>query len=76
MKNGNPCPKCGAMSRIYRGGHRLTREAASWHDATALPYTRYICCGCGYSEDWYDPVALQQILSREEQEMREFDRDF
>lgn len=77
MKHGNPCPKCGKTNPLELTGRRLkSGPADSWRDIAALPYRRYICCGCGYAEDWYDSASLQKILDRMEEESRDFGREF
>lgn len=63
MKNTKKCPKCasgdimlvvdpgltgGAGNIIYTG---LTRFSA-------VPVERYVCCSCGYSEEWIDRADI------------------
>lgn len=58
MKNG-VCPKCGGNEIIHIPGHVSTygggntnRIAITYFNAVNV--TRYVCCSCGFSEEWID----------------------
>lgn len=67
MRNTHQCPKCGhtQILRIEgsvgaRGiGNNITAGATIF-DSVKLP--RYLCCRCGYLEEWVDTRDLPQIL--------------
>jgi len=59
MKNTKCCPKCGSADiiRVPDDAHRylansicITRLAV----VKRVPVARYVCCGCGYLEDWVE----------------------
>ncbi len=61
MKNGRICPKCGSNDIIeipggYEGG-------ANWLPAGlgTVPIDRFVCCSCGYSEEWIRADKLEKV---------------
>jgi predicted nucleic-acid-binding Zn-ribbon protein len=57
MKNTTKCPKCEATDIVKIPGGDL------WFQRNLLPIgaftkpvpvTRYLCCACGYSEEWIE----------------------
>jgi len=71
MKNSRRCPKCGG-SDIVRIPDRRGRYASGNNIYTSnfenfgkIPVIRYVCCVCGYVENWVeDPASLQAIRTR------------
>ena len=60
MKNGNLCPKCGSRE-IVRIPDNPRRHASGNNIYTTratllgkIPVIRYVCCGCGYTENWVE----------------------
>lgn len=60
MKNGNACPKCGSR-QIVRVPDSPRRHASGNNIYTTratllgkVPVIRYVCCGCGYVENWVE----------------------
>jgi predicted RNA-binding Zn-ribbon protein involved in translation (DUF1610 family) len=57
MRNAQPCPKCRStdilripgMKGPYGVGNNILVGAFS-----AVLVTRYLCAGCGFSEEWVD----------------------
>lgn len=71
MKNSGVCPKCGAKrvvripdnSRRYASGNNIYTSAVTL--AGKIPVIRYVCCGCGYVENWVEhPSELAEIERR------------
>ena len=63
MKNTKICPKC-QSSKIVRfdchaGGHGGNFVTTSF--VSAVTINRYICCRCGYVEEWIDVGDLEEI---------------
>ena len=57
MKNGNVCPKCGSrhIVRVPDNPRRASGNNIYTTRATLLgkiPVIRYVCCDCGYTENW------------------------
>lgn len=70
MKSGNPCPKCGSR-HIVRVPDNPRRHASGNNIYTTratllgkIPVIRYICCGCGYVENWVERRAELEELQR------------
>ncbi len=60
MKNGNSCPKC-ASRRVVRVPDNSRRHASGNNIYTTsatllgkIPVIRYVCCDCGYVENWVE----------------------
>lgn len=60
MKNGNGCPKCGSR-RVVRVPDDPRRHASGNNIYTTratllgkIPVIRYVCCDCGYVENWVE----------------------
>jgi len=59
MKNNKTCPKCNSrdIMRIpgkvggYGSGNTIMTGNTIF---SAVKVTRYLCCECGYSEEWID----------------------
>lgn len=60
------CPKCGGreIMRIngnigaYGTGNNIQLGLTNF---SAVKVNRYICCNCGYSEEWIDPADIPKI---------------
>lgn len=59
MKNRKICPKCNSTDIIkvpgkagaYGVGNNIQ---TGWSNFSAVLVHRYVCCACGYSEEWID----------------------
>ena len=68
MKNTKCCPKCesGNIVRIdgyagaYGSGNNILVGASIF---SAVKVNRYICCGCGFTEEWIDTEDIPKIES-------------
>ena len=66
MKVSKKCPKCGGSNiHISEGGagahgsgNIINIGNFAWQ---AVPVDRYICCDCGYVEEWLRPEHLEKI---------------
>lgn len=59
MKNTNCCPKCGSknIACVPDNAHRyLANSIAITNIAWVkrIPVARYVCCDCGYVENWVE----------------------
>lgn len=66
MKNTRICPKC-ARNRILRVEGEIRGDGAGNFIKTGLTFLsavrihRYVCCSCGYSEEWIDPEDIEKL---------------
>lgn len=66
MKQSKSCPKCGS-TEILRvegsvGSHGAGNNLAMGKSIfSAIPLPRYVCCSCGYAEEWVDSRDLYQL---------------
>lgn len=70
MKNTGQCPKCGGREVIRVPDHPL-RHASGNNIYTStltlakkIPVIRYVCAGCGYTENWVESPGQRQELRR------------
>lgn len=59
MKHSKTCPKCASTDIIRIEGHAGAYGTgnnipAGWSIFSAVPVTRYVCCRCGFSEEWIE----------------------
>jgi len=69
MKHTGICPKCGSKDILPIPGG----DGSLHHDnvirtgltiiATAEVY-RYVCCDCGYAEEWVDPRDIPKLKKK------------
>ena len=68
MKNSGRCPKCGSMDivcvpdnpRRYTSGNNIYTTSMTL--IGKIPVIRYVCCRCGYVENWVETAGeLEQI---------------
>lgn len=66
MKNTKQCPKCGS-SDIYRfngfcGAHGSGNNILTGISTfSAVNVHRYVCCTCGFTEEWVDREDLNKL---------------
>lgn len=66
MKTTKICPKCGSNEIVridgyagaYGSGNNIMLGATIF---SAVNVNRYICCRCGYSEEWVDREDIVKI---------------
>ncbi|MBE6675555.1 MAG: hypothetical protein IJF08_07915 [Clostridia bacterium] len=66
MKNTNTCPKCGKHNIVrfdgytgaYGSGNNVMTGATVF---SGVNVNRYICCDCGFTEEWIDTCDLDKI---------------
>ena len=66
MKNAGICPKCGGKNiievpgtaRAYGAGNNIQLGLTNM---SAVMVNRYVCCSCGYSEEWIDEGDIQKL---------------
>lgn len=67
MKDSGICPKCGSRNvvRIPDTGRYASSNSIYTTRATLfgkIPVIRYVCCSCGYVENWMErPDELDRI---------------
>ena len=68
MKETGVCPKCGGADIVrVPGGVRSTMDNTQnfvIRGFQRAPVDRYICCTCGYSEEWLRKSNLDDIKER------------
>ncbi len=71
MKNMNSCPKCQSRDILnipgnagaYGSGNNIQ---VGWSNFSAVLVNRYICCNCGYSEEWIDEKDIAKLKKKYE----------
>lgn len=66
MKNTRRCPKCGSMDIVivdgwcgaYGSGNNITTGATVF---SAVNVNRYICCNCGFTEEWINKEDIEKV---------------
>ena len=69
MKNTHKCPKCGCCEILrvpgragaYGSGNYIPLGLSIFSTA---PVHRYICCGCGFIEEWIDPEDIARVKEK------------
>lgn len=59
MRNAHVCPKCGSRDivRVPDNAHRYLANSiciTKLVTVERVPVARYVCCGCGYVENWVE----------------------
>ena len=68
MKRTNTCPKCGKHNIVrfdgfagpYGSGNHVMTGATVF---SAANVNRYVCCDCGFTEEWVDREDIQKIAT-------------
>ena len=69
MKNTKKCPKC-ASSDIVRIESGVSDASSNFISAgffSLVSVNRYLCCRCGYSEEWIDKDDLEELKNKYKQ---------
>lgn len=69
MKERHQCPKCGGTDIIkipgkagsYGSGNNIQVGLTNF---SAVLVHRYLCCTCGYSEEWIDPADIKTLKQK------------
>jgi len=69
MKNTHCCPKCSnrdilfikGKAGAYGSGNNIPVGMTIF---SAVPVHRYVCCSCGYSEEWIDKEDIPTLIDR------------
>ncbi|MCR4645048.1 MAG: hypothetical protein K5695_06535 [Oscillospiraceae bacterium] len=66
MKNTKQCPKCGSTDIIVfmndgypEGAHHGIMTGITI--MSTVPLHRYICCNCGYTEQWVNRSNIEKL---------------
>lgn len=69
MKKTRKCPKCGSteIARVPDNAHRYLANSIAitkmgW--VKRIPVVRYVCCYCGYLENWVETQAQREEIQR------------
>ena len=62
MKNTCKCPKCGGTEILRIDGRSVIGGVipAGW---TGAKLNRFLCIGCGYSEEWITQTDIAKLIS-------------
>lgn len=77
MKQTRLCPKCSSNDIVrvdgnagaYGSGNNIMLGATIF---SAVNVNRYICCRCGYTEEWIDREDIQRIKNSKKAKRQEF----
>lgn len=66
MKNTKKCPKCSGINIVridgytgaYGSGNNVMVGTSIF---SAVKVNRYICCSCGFTEEWIDTEELEKV---------------
>ena len=69
MKNTHICPKCSStdimrikgQSRAYGAGNNIQVGMTIF---SAVLVHRYLCCNCGFSEEWIDKEDIKELKKK------------
>lgn len=69
MKNTHKCPKCGnnelvkvpGSARAYGAGNNIVVGLTYF---SAVLVDRYVCCRCGFSEEWINQAGIQKLKKK------------
>ena len=56
------CPKCGGTEILHIDGRSVIGGVipAGW---TGAKVNRFLCIGCGYSEEWIEPKDIAKLMT-------------
>ena len=69
MKHSRQCPKCRSAdirridgdARAYGAGNNIMVGATIF---SAVLVNRYVCCSCGYTEEWIDREDIPKLTKK------------
>ena len=68
MKHTKTCPKCHAVDIVrfdgYAGAYGAGNNVMTGSTIfSAVNVNRYVCCACGYTEEWIDKEDIEKIVN-------------
>lgn len=71
MRNTKCCPKCSGVDILMIQGNAGPYGVGNniqvgWTNASAILVNRYVCCKCGYSEEWIDEKDITKLKKKYE----------
>ena len=68
MKNTKKCPKCASENIVrfdgYTGAYGSGNNVLTGSSVfSGVDVNRYVCCNCGFTEEWIDTEDLEKISS-------------
>ncbi len=60
MKHSEVCPKCGSTDVVKIPGG-IIGENRLPVGLTVVAIDRWVCCSCGYSEEWIETDKLEKV---------------
>lgn len=65
MKNTHICPKCKSEDIVrVPGADGVNNIQVGWSIFSAIPVHRYVCCECGFSEEWIDRDDILKLKEK------------
>jgi len=66
MKNTRICPKCSSSDILrfdgYTGAYGSGNNMMTGNTVfSAVNVNRYVCCECGYTEEWIDKQDIEKV---------------
>ena len=66
MKNTRICPKCSSSNIVrfdgYTAAYGSGNNMMTGHTVfSAVNVNRYVCCECGYTEEWIDREDIEKV---------------
>lgn len=73
MKQSGICPKCGGREILTIPGWVEASGSGNnipvgWTNLSAVKVNRYLCCSCGYSEEWIDKADIPALVAKYKKE--------
>ena len=67
VKNTKLCPKCSSANIVridgYAGPYGTGNNVMVGHSIfSSVNVNRYICCRCGFTEEWIDTADIEKVL--------------
>ncbi len=71
MKNTNTCPKCGGNDILLVPGNVEAYGVGNnirtgWSIFSSVLVDRYVCCSCGYTEEWVETEDIPKLKKKYE----------
>lgn len=65
MKNTHICPKCKSEDIVrVPGSDGVNNIQVGWSIFSAVMVHRYVCCECGFSEEWIDKEDIPKLKEK------------
>ena len=66
MKDTKMCPKCKSIRVVRIDGYHGAYGSGNYVETSffsSVKVNRYICCNCGFTEEWIDKEDIQKIVN-------------